>query len=96
MRERYIPAFIMLIAAAITSITNIISNIDLFTGLKRLLLVIIIFYILGLISRTIIRKAFAAKPYAKTIADTEEIDESQDQEENTESTEKIEDGAKKR
>ncbi len=54
MKERYIPAFIMLIAGAITSIINIVNQVELVTALKRLLLVIIIFYIIGLIMKAIL------------------------------------------
>jgi hypothetical protein len=62
MQVRYIPAFIVLIAAAITSIINIVNNVNLLIGLKRLLIVIIIFYIMGLIARTVINKVIAPKP----------------------------------
>lgn len=55
MKERYIPAFIMLIAGAITSIINIVNQVELVTALKRLLLVIIIFYIIGLIMKAILQ-----------------------------------------
>lgn len=78
MRQRYIPAFIMLIAAAITSILNVINKVDVLTGLKRLLLVIILFYIIGLVAKAIIRKAFIGKPKK------EEPDEDQEEEIKTE------------
>jgi UDP-N-acetylmuramyl pentapeptide phosphotransferase/UDP-N-acetylglucosamine-1-phosphate transferase len=61
MRERYIPPFIVLVAAAITSIINIINGVDMLTGLKRLLLVIVIFYIIGLVVKAIITKIFIHK-----------------------------------
>jgi len=54
MRERYIPALIMLIAGAITCILDIYRKADLLPSLKRLLLVLIIFYIIGLIAKEII------------------------------------------
>ncbi len=83
MKERYIPAFIMLIAGAITSIINIMNKVEVITGLKRLLLVIIIFYILGLIAKVIIKKAFTINPKKE---ETEEIqeDERKPSEENKE------------
>ncbi len=62
MRKKYIPAFITLIAAAITSIINVYNKVDVSTGLRRLLLVIVIFYIVGLIAKAIINKAFSEKP----------------------------------
>lgn len=62
MREKYIPAFVVLIAAAITSIINIVNRVDVLAGLKRLLIVIIIFYIVGIIAKAVIRKAFTERP----------------------------------
>lgn len=57
MKERYIPAFIMLIAGAITSIINIVNKVELVPGLERLLVVIVIFYFIGLITKAIINTA---------------------------------------
>ena len=62
MRDRYIPAFIMLIAGAITCIFDIYHKTDLLTSLKKLLIVLIIFYMLGKIARAIINKALIPKP----------------------------------
>ena len=60
MRERYIAPAIMLIAGAITSILNIVNGVKTLDGLKVLLIVLIIFYIIGKIVTVIIRKATAA------------------------------------
>lgn len=57
MRERYIPAFVVLLAGAITSIINIVNKVELVTGLKRLLLVIIVFYFIGIIVKAVIKAA---------------------------------------
>jgi fructose-specific phosphotransferase system IIC component len=57
LRERYIPAFIVLVAGAITSVINIVNKVELVTGLKRLLLVILIFYFVGLIVKAVIKAA---------------------------------------
>lgn len=81
MRERYIPAFIVLIAAAITSIINVIHSVNVLTGLIRLLLVIIIFYFIGLIAKAIIRKAFTERPKK------EESEEDQEDQEDVTKTE---------
>lgn len=62
MRERYIPAFITLLSGTIISIINIIKNVELVTGLKRLILVLIIFYILGSITKSVISRANKLKP----------------------------------
>ena len=56
MRDRYIPAFIMLLAGAITIVFNIIKKVDINTSLKRLLLILIFFYIIGLIARRLFLK----------------------------------------
>jgi hypothetical protein len=61
MRERYIAPAIMLVAGAITSILNIMDKVELFDSLKRLLIVLIVFYILGKIAAKIIVKAIHIK-----------------------------------
>ncbi|MDF2608558.1 MAG: hypothetical protein K0R92_32 [Lachnospiraceae bacterium] len=57
MRERYIAPSIMLSAAAITSIFNVINRVDIIEGLKKLLVIIIIFYVIGRIAAKVIVKA---------------------------------------
>ncbi len=57
MKEKYIPALIMLIAGAVTSILDIINKVELLSSLKRLLFVLILFYIIGLIVKAILKKA---------------------------------------
>lgn len=77
MREKYIPALIMLIAGAITCILDIYRKADLLPSLKRLLLVLIIFYIIGLIAKEIITKAlFSMQKTEKPDTDNEAIDNS--------------------
>lgn len=61
MRDRYIPALIMLIAGAITCIFDLYRKAELLPSLKRLLLVLIIFYIIGVIAREIIVKTIESK-----------------------------------
>lgn len=61
MRNRYIPAFIMLIAGAITCFFDIYHKTELLSSLKRLFWVLIIFYIIGLIARAIINKVLVPK-----------------------------------
>jgi phosphotransferase system glucose/maltose/N-acetylglucosamine-specific IIC component len=75
LRERYIPAFIVLLAGAVTSIINIVNKVELVTGLERLLLVIIIFYFVGLIVKAIIKMAltkFAKKDENEASEETKE------------------------
>lgn len=56
MQTRYIPAVSMLIAGAVTSIISIIMGFDTLHSLKVLLIVLIVFYIIGLIAKNIIVK----------------------------------------
>lgn len=72
MKERYIPAFIMLVAGTIVSIINIMNKAEPVAGLRRLLLVIVIFYIIGLIVRAVIKKILAPKPKQSDGEETEE------------------------
>lgn len=72
MRERYIPPFIMLVAGVITSALNIINKVELVAGLKRLLIVIIIFYIIGLITKAIVTMALTK--FAKKEQTEEELE----------------------
>ncbi|MDF2906579.1 MAG: hypothetical protein K0R34_1900 [Herbinix sp.] len=62
MRERYIPALVMLLAGAITSVLNIVNKIKVEDGLKRLLLVLVIFYFVGLIIKAIIVRTVINAP----------------------------------
>ena len=62
MRERYIPALVMLLAGAITSVLNIVNKINAEEGLKRLLLVLVLFYFVGLIIKAIIVRTVINAP----------------------------------
>lgn len=80
MRIRYIPAMIMLAAGAITSIINIVNKVELLTGLKRLLLVLIIFYFIGLIVRSIAKKITLMKPKNADLEEEETQEQSEGEE----------------
>ena len=80
MRDRLLPALITLLAGAITCIIDIYRKAPLIPSLIRLLLVIIIFYILGLIAKAIIKKALA--PKAKTPAEEENLEPVEESEAN--------------
>ena len=58
MKTRHIPAIIMLIAGLIDSIISILSRADLMSFTKRLLLVLVIFYILGIGVKIVLDKTF--------------------------------------
>ncbi|HWT76162.1 MAG TPA: hypothetical protein VN258_15780 [Mobilitalea sp.] len=90
MRTKYIPASIMLFAGAVTSILNIFNKVPVVTGLQRLLLVLVIFYILGLIAKAIISKVTQPKPKTdgEGKEEEEEEGEKQDKKENSENPKK--------
>lgn len=62
MRERYIPALVMLLAGAITSVLNIVNKVNALVSLKRLLIVLVIFYFVGIIIKAIIVKTVIHAP----------------------------------
>ncbi|HHX11242.1 MAG TPA: hypothetical protein GX731_00340 [Clostridiales bacterium] len=77
MWTHYLPALIMLIAGAITSIIDIINKVELVTSLKRLLVVLIVFYILGLITRAVVEKTLEErKKTEEEVFEETESDES--------------------
>ena len=79
MKTRFIPAIVTLIAAAVVSIANIIKQTELKSGLITLLIVIMIFYILGVIAKVIVEKTIKAKE-----EETKEVEEENEQEEDQE------------
>ena len=81
MKTKPIPAIVMLSAGFVTCIIAIYTHMELMAFTKRLLLVLIVFYILGGIVKIILDKNFAQM---KEEADTEENPEdSQETEEKT-------------
>lgn len=56
MRTRYIPAGVMLLAGAVTCIISIVQNTDIVKSLITLLAVLILFYIIGLITKYFVEK----------------------------------------
>jgi flagellar biosynthesis/type III secretory pathway M-ring protein FliF/YscJ len=68
----------MLFAGAITSIINIVNKVEPLTSLKRLLLVLVIFYVIGLIARAIIVRTI--QKAHKTKDDVEDLGEEQQSE----------------
>lgn len=76
MGDRLLPALITLIAGAITCIIDIYRKAELLSSLKRLLLVLIVFYIIGLIARGVIRKTLEPK---RTTEDHEADSEAEDE-----------------
>lgn len=54
MRSRYIPAFVMLLAALVTIIFSMVMKFDKSYSVRLLFVVLIIFYIIGTIAKKII------------------------------------------
>lgn len=54
MKTNYVPAIIMLIAGLIDSVMSIYYRLNLYDFTKRLLLVLVIFYILGIVVKIIL------------------------------------------
>ncbi len=77
MRERYIAPAIMLVAGAITSVITIINQVEFFESLKRLLIVLILFYIIGKIAIKIIIKVTFIEKKSEQSEEDIQIDESQ-------------------
>ena len=83
MRTRYIPAGVMLIAGAITCIISIVKGQDIVKSLTTLLIVLILFYVIGLITKFFVEKILRDFKEIKVVeedkqADTEEKEESQE------------------
>lgn len=89
MRDRYIPAIITLIAGAVVSVGNIMNKVELDTGLKRLLIVLLIFYVVGLVARAIIMKTINDVSNKKQENETQEQEEQFEEQNSLEGNEKI-------
>lgn len=61
MRSRYIPAFVMLLAALVTIIISFVLKFDKSYTIKLLFVVLIIFYVIGTIAKKIIVRALTPK-----------------------------------
>ncbi len=84
MRTRYIPAGVMLIAGVVTCIISIIKEQDIIRSLSTLLIVLVLFYVIGLITKFFVEKILRDFKESKVVegdkqADTEEKEESQEE-----------------
>lgn len=84
MRTRYIPAGVMLIAGVVTCIISIIKGQDIIRSLTTLLIVLVLFYVIGLIAKFFVEKILRDFKESKVVegdkqADTEEKEESQEE-----------------
>lgn len=80
---KYIPVIVTLLAGAITSIIAIKNNYDGLEAMMTILVVLIIFYILGLILKIIAEKNFIIEIEEEPEEKSEE-EESEESEENSE------------
>lgn len=65
MKYRYLPAAIMLLAGAITSIMSIVNGYEVLYSLKLLLAVLLIFWFIGGLARFFLLRITAVKPEEK-------------------------------
>lgn len=79
MRTRYIPAGIMLLAGVITCLISIVQEKETISSLTTLLIVLIVFYILGLLVKFAVEKilvSFKEKEDKETsLSDIEQEDQ---------------------
>ena len=73
MRERNIPAFIMLCAGTVAIVTCIINRDSLLTTLKIVLLVLLVFYVIGIIVGKIVLKINKAANEAYELKEQERM-----------------------
>lgn len=94
MKQRYIPAFIMLLAGAITCAICMIKKYEVLYSLKLLLGALVIFYIIGRIVQKIAEKQLVVVIKEEKEEDTpeegEEQEESEEEEEISEEEDKTE------
>lgn len=84
MRTRYIPAGVMLVAGAVTCIVSIVQNQDIVKSLITLLVVLILFYVIGLVAKFFIEKILKDLKENKNLQQADEDDTSSDLEKNSE------------
>lgn len=75
MKAKVLPALIMLVAGALICIIDIINKVGISTSLARLLVVMVAFYIIGLIARAIINKVILVKADETQEDETQEVKE---------------------
>lgn len=76
MKPRYIPAFVTLAAGTVTCLISIIKKFEILYSLKVLLIILVIFYIIGCIAKSIITKVIVSA----SVKEKDEISESVDSE----------------
>ena len=69
MKTEYIPKVITLLAGAVVCIVSIINHMDTTYSLEVLLAALIIFYIIGCLTRRIIEKVITGNRFVKEVND---------------------------
>ena len=72
MKTEYIPKVITLLAGAVVCIISIVRHMDTTYSLEILLAALIIFYIIGCITRQIIEKVMTSNRFIKEVTDETE------------------------
>jgi phosphotransferase system glucose/maltose/N-acetylglucosamine-specific IIC component len=75
MKTNHIPAIIMLSAGFIVCICNIHKSVSLFDFTRQLLIVLVVFWIIGLVVKAVLDKAMAAMADKKNEDTNEEGEE---------------------
>lgn len=75
MKLEFVPKFIMLLAGAVVSIITIINDMDVTYSLELLLATLIIFYIIGLITKKIIQKVMESNMFVKQQTEDSEMED---------------------
>ena len=79
MKTEYIPKVITLLAGAVVCIISIVKHMDTTYSLEILLAALIIFYIIGCITRRIIEKVMTSNRFIKEVTDeTEKVQDGSD------------------
>lgn len=88
MKTEYIPKVITLLAGAVVCIVSIIKHMDTTYSLEVLLATLVIFYIIGCVTRRIIEKVITGNRFVKEVNDEiikdAEEENARQQEENAE------------
>lgn len=79
MRTKSIPAIIMLLAGLVACIAGMVAHMEVAGFMKMLLVVLILFYILGCVVKTILDRNFAEMQDEQT-TDGEELQEEENEE----------------
>lgn len=75
MKTDYIPKVITLLAGAVVCIVTIVKGTETTTALEYLLATLIIFYIIGLIAKVIIKKVIDSNSFIKKEIENLELEE---------------------